>query len=120
MGLITDKVIVSKERSVEVEALFDSGATLCVIDRPIAEKAGFIIGDKVFEIEMANKQKAKYNYAIGEIEIKGCQAPMWASVLVDAEPAFPVIIGAVQMEVMGITLDPENKSYKISCRLPRL
>lgn len=120
MGEIRDRVTIFYKGSVSTEALFDTGASLSIIDEDVAKRAGMVIGDIAQDSVLADGSKVKYNLALGMIEVKGCQSPLYAGVLVDAKPIVPCLIGNTQMELMGITLDPEKKTYDVKCRLPRL
>jgi len=120
MGEIRDKVTISYKDSVETEALFDSGASLSIVDEDVAKKAGMVIGDIAQESILVDGSRVRYKLALGMIEVKGCKSPLYAGVLVGAKPIVSCLIGNTQMELMGITLNPEKKSYTVKCRLPRL
>lgn len=120
MGEIRDIVTIFYEGSVSTEAMFDSGASLSIVDEEVAKKAGMVIGDIAQESVLADGSKVEYRLALGMIEVRGCKSPLYAGVLVGAKPIVPCLIGNTQMELMGITLDPEKKTYDVKCRLPRL
>lgn len=121
MGEIKDKVELSflGKNGLEVEAFFDSGTTISVIDREIAKKADLLISPAITSIQTGSGEEIQCNPAFGFIKIKGCSSPLLAQVPIDKKLVEPVVIGVIQMEVMGIQLNPQEKSYSVSCKLPR-
>jgi len=122
MGEIRDKVELSfvGKDGLEVEAFFDSGATITVIDREIAKKAELLISPTIVTFKTASGEEIQCNPAMGMIKIKGCLSPILAQIPIDKKLVEPVVIGLVQMELMGITLNPQEKSYSVSCKIPRI
>lgn len=122
MGEIRDKVELSfvGKDGLEVEAFFDSGATITVIDGEIAKKADLLISPAIVKFKTASGEEIECNPAMGMIKIKGCSSPLLAQIPIDKKLIEPVVIGLTQMELMGIELDPQEKSYTVSCKLPRV
>lgn len=122
MGEIKDKVELSLlgKDGLEVEAFFDSGATLTVIDREIAEKADMLISSATVTFKTASGEEIKCNPALGMIKIKDCLSPIYAQIPIDRKLVEPVVIGYLQMELMGIELNLQEKSYTVSCKLPKV
>ena len=115
---IKDKVRISNGKgAVENEALFDTGATHCILDRDIAEKANITISTRPTLITLPDGRKINAYPAMGDIEIAGCKQPLYALVP-DTKPFYPITIGILQMEAMGVELNPKNGSYTVKCRSP--
>jgi clan AA aspartic protease len=94
-------------RSMEVEGLVDTGATLMVLPQYIIEGLGVPLVREV-TVTYANGRKAQRGVARGiVVEILGRDAVVDAIVEPDATT---VLIGQVPLEVMDLVIDPKRAS----------
>jgi clan AA aspartic protease len=94
-------------RTVEVDGLIDTGATLLVLPAEVVRKLGVPSGRQVM-VTYASGQKAERSVAQGiVIEISGRQAEVEAIVEPEART---VLIGQVPLEVMDLVVDPKKAS----------
>lgn len=92
-------------RSVEVEGLVDTVATLLVLPADVIQKLGVPLARQV-TVTYANGQKAQRSVARGiVVEILGRDAEVEA--IVEPEGA-KVLIGQVPLEVMDLVVDPKK------------
>ena len=110
MGKVVERVRITNifhpEKSVEVDALIDTGATMVVLPQDIVDKLGL---RKVREV--------KVRYANNKVEIK----PVYRAVIIEIfgrEGTFDVIgeeegsqplIGQVVLEVLDLIVDPKTR-----------
>ena len=107
--------LVGLKNEIETDALLDTGSTFGHVSKEFAEKAGFSIFDREVDITLADKSIAKMKLAIGIIEVNGCASPL--ATCIAEKYSYPIVIGTVQMEAMGIKIDPQ-RGYTISCKPP--
>jgi len=100
-GLIRPKEI----RSVEVEGLVDSGATVLTLPEELVEQLGLMRGGEV-EVTYADGRRGKRPTAFGvKIEILGRQAE--SHVLVEKQGT-KVLIGQTILEALDLIIDPKK------------
>lgn len=94
-------------RSVEVEALVDTGATMLVLPKDVAQQLGVSIGREV-RVAYADGREEKRGIAQGIIlEVQGRVAE--GEALVEATGT-KVLIGQVPLEVMDLIVDPKTQT----------
>ncbi len=98
---------IDRTRVIEVDALVDTGATLSIVPRAIAEE---------LKLEILRKDRVRTGAGIIEvdrglavIEIMGKEtvSEVWVSNTVDK-----VLIGAVTLELLGLEVDPVTRKLK--------
>lgn len=93
----------TKSRCTVVEALVDTGATLTVLPRRVAQELG-IEPIRVDEVQTgAGKIRIERGVAVIAIEGKETITEVWISDIIDR-----VIIGVVTLELLGLKLDPRT------------
>jgi clan AA aspartic protease len=110
MGLVwVDAVIRSPftDRAVAVKALVDTGATLTVVPRRVAEELQLpVIGRRR---AATAKGLTELDECLGVVEIMGRKAYTHILVLNDVDA---VLIGAVTLETLGFEVDPVTGKLK--------
>ena len=91
----------ARRRIVEVEALVDTGATLTVIPRRLAEKLGLGVTGKTVVETGAGRLTLDRTRIWIEIEGRGEIVPALISDVIDK-----VLIGVTTLEVLGLQVDP--------------
>lgn len=92
-------------RSIEVEGLVDTGATILVLPEELVERLGLLI-DREVTVTHANNSRARKKVARGAVvEILGRIAMVDCIV---EEPGARVLIGQVPLEVMDLVVDPKQ------------
>jgi len=110
MGKVVEKVkltsLFEPEKSVEVDAIIDTGATMVVLPRDIVEKLGL---RKMREVKVRyanNKVETKPIYGVVNIELKGRSANL--DVLVEEKDSQP-LIGQVLLELLDLIVEPKTR-----------
>ena len=110
MGKVVEKVkltsLFEPEKSVEVDAIIDTGATMVVLPRDIVEKLGL---RKMREVKVRyanNKVETKPIYGVVNIELKGRSANL--DVLVEEKGSQP-LIGQVLLELLDLIVEPKTR-----------
>jgi len=110
MGKVVEKVkltsLFEPEKSVEVEAVIDTGATMVVLPRDIVEELGL---RKMREVKVRyanNKMETKPIYGVVNIELKGRSANL--DVLVEEKGSQP-LIGQVLLELLDLIVEPKTR-----------
>ena len=110
MGKVVEKVkltsLFEPEKSVEVEAVIDTGATMVVLPMDIVEELGL---RKMGEVKVRyanNKVETKPIYGVVNIELKGRSANI--DVLVEEKGSQP-LIGQVLLELLDLIVDRTGK-----------
>jgi len=109
MGKVVERVRITNifhpEKSVEVDALIDTGATMVVLPQDIVDKLGL---RKVREVKVryANKVEIKPVYRAVIIEIFGREGTF--DVIGEEEGSQP-LIGQVVLEVLDLIVDPKTR-----------
>lgn len=119
MGEIKHKVRLSGlKKTVEVEALFDSGSTYGHIDKKLADEIGFVVLPQKFNVKFGDSTEKMMEATAGLIEIKGCVHPVMLGVQPHATPQLS--IGWTLMQAIGIKLDPKQERIILDeCKMPR-
>ena len=110
MGKVVEKVkltsLFEPEKSMEVEAVIDTGATMVVLPEDIVEELGL---RKMREVKVRyanNKVETKPIYGVVNIELKGRSANL--DVLVEEKRSQP-LIGQVLLELLDLIVDKTRK-----------
>jgi len=110
MGKVVEQVkltsLFEPEKSVEVEAVIDTGATMVVLPKDIVEELGL---RKMREVKVRyanNKVERKPIYGVVNIELKGRSANL--EVLVEEKGSQP-LIGQVLLELLDLIVDKTRK-----------
>jgi len=110
MGKIIEKVkltsLFNPKKSVEVEAVVDTGATMVVLPKDIVEALEL---RKVREVRVRyanNKVETKPIYGVVTIELKGRSANL--DVLVEEKGSQP-LIGQVLLELLDLVIEPKTR-----------
>lgn len=97
----------SMDKGVSVEALVDTGATLTLVPRRIADELQLpLIGKK--SVTTA-KGVAEFDECLGVVEIMGRRA--YSHILVSDDVEF-VLVGTVVLETLGLEVDPVTGKLK--------
>ena len=111
MGKVIEKVkftsLLDQTKSVEIEAVIDTGATMVVLPQNVVEKLGL---KKIRETRVRyanNKTELKSIYGVVTIEIKGRTGNF--DVLAEAEGSQP-LIGQVVLEILDLVVDPRTRT----------
>jgi len=89
------------DRSLEVRALIDTGATTLILPKSIAEKLGVrALGE--MEVELADGTARRVDYGVVEVELKGRRAPALTALVEKGE----VCVGVEVLERLGLAVDP--------------
>ena len=109
MGKVVEKVkltsLFEPEKSVEVEAVIDTGATMVVLPRDIVEELGLRKMREV-KVRYANNKETKPIYGVVNIELKGRSANI--DVLVEEKGSQP-LIGQVLLELLDLIVEPKTR-----------
>ena len=110
MGKIIERVkltnLFNPNKSVEVEAVVDTGATMVVLPKDIVEALEL---RKVREVKVRyanNKVETKPIYGVVTIELKGRSANL--DVLVEEKGSQP-LIGQVLLELLDLVIEPKTR-----------
>ena len=111
MGKVIEKVkitnLLDSTRSVEVEAVIDTGATMVVLPQNIVDKLG-LKGIREAKVRYANNStEPKSVYGVVTIEIKGRAGNF--DVLAEAEGSQP-LIGQVVLEILDLVVDSRTRT----------
>jgi clan AA aspartic protease len=119
MGKVIEKVkftsLFDPNKSIEVEAVIDTGATMVVLPQNLVDELGL---KKVREVKVRyanNATEVKSIYGVVTIEIKGRTGNF--DVLAEAEGSQP-LIGQVVLEVLDLVVDPKTRTLIPNPRSP--
>jgi len=111
MGKIIEKVkitnLLEPSKSIEVEAVIDTGATMVVLPQNIVDE---LMLKKIREVKVRyanNSTESKSIYGVVTIEIKGRTGNF--DVLAEAEGSQP-LIGQVVVEILDFVVDPRTRT----------
>jgi len=111
MGKIIEKVkitnLLEPSKSIEVEAVIDTGATMVVLPQNIVDE---LMLKKIREVKVRyanNSTESKSIYGVVTIEIKGRTGNF--DVLAEAEGSQP-LIGQVVLEILDFVVDPRTRT----------
>ncbi len=122
MGLIQAATLISGDRgSIEAKALYDTGASLSLIRRDLAEKVGAPVRlPEPMRFEMGRvgeflevRDQIALTFAVSGI-------PLLDSFLVADDLSEEAIVGARTMQKWGIQLDPEHERVIVDPKVARL
>jgi len=110
MGKVIEKAkltsLFEPEKSVEVDAVIDTGATMVVLPKDIVDALGL---RKVREVKVRyanNKVETRPIYGVVTIELKGRSANL--DVLVEEKGSQP-LIGQVLLELLDLIVEPKTR-----------
>lgn len=110
MGKVIEKVNVTNlfdtTKSIEIEAVIDTGATMVVLPQNIVNELGL---KKIREVKVKyanNKTESKSVYGVVTLEIKGRTGNF--DVLAEVEGSQP-LIGQVVLEILDLVVDPRTR-----------
>ena len=110
-GLLDPKCV----RSVEVEALVDTGATMLVLPADVVEKLG-LRHRGLRPVRYANGQVARVPWISGvKLEVLGRDAVFNA--LVEA-PGTTALIGQIPLEELDLIVDPKSRDVRVNPASP--
>lgn len=111
MGKVIEKVkltsLLDPTKSIEVDAVIDTGATMVVLPQSIVDELGL---RKIREVKVRyanNKTETKSIYGVVTIEIKGRTGNF--DVLAETEGSQP-LIGQVVLEILDLVVDLRAKT----------
>jgi clan AA aspartic protease len=111
MGKVIEKVkisnLIEKSKTVDIDAVIDTGATMVVLPQEIIEKLGL---KKIRDVKVKyanNKIEKKSIYGVVTIEIKGRIGNFDVSA---EEKGSQPLIGQVVLEVLDLIVDPRTKT----------
>lgn len=106
MGLfrVTARLTGPDERSEQVELLVDTGATLLVVPRPLADRLG-LQPRRSQAVVIAGGQKGEWPVAEVRLAIDGREVTTPCFIA----PAGPALLGAVALESLFLAADPVAK-----------
>jgi clan AA aspartic protease len=96
-----------QEKSIEIDAVIDTGATMVVLPQNIIDELGL---RKIREAKVKyanNKTESKLIYGVATVEIKGRTGNF--DVLAEAEGSQP-LIGQVVLEILDLMIDPRTRT----------
>ncbi|MGQ9626218.1 MAG: retroviral-like aspartic protease family protein [Anaerolineae bacterium] len=109
MGRVIGKVKIENlfdpAKSIEVDAVVDTGATMLVLPQNIVDELNL---KKIREVSVRyanNKKELKSIYGVVTVEIKGRSGNF--DVLAEAEDSQP-LVGQVVLEILDLVVDPKT------------
>ena len=122
MGLLIKKLLIEGQKGkVELDVLFDTGASYSFIKKEIAEKIGILVDlvePKKFLLADGKKRLRITKLVNLQININGCKVT--DEVLVAENLSDDMIIGATTMQKWRIKLDMENERVIIDPKVVQL
>jgi len=102
MGHVRELVkLYHRGRSLSVEALIDTGATVLILPRKVAEELGTeVLGE--MDVELADGTVKRMPYTVVEVELSSRRAPVLAAIVDGGE----VCVGVEALERLGLAVDP--------------
>ena len=111
MGKVIERVkitnLLDPTKSVKVEAVIDTGATMIVLPQNIVRKLGLRRIRKVKVKYANNSTESKSIYGVVTLEIKGRTGNF--DILAEVEGSQP-LIGQVALEVLDLVVDPRTRT----------
>jgi clan AA aspartic protease len=119
MGKVTEKIkltnLFDPTKSVEVEAVIDTGATMLVLPQDIIDELGL---KKMREVKYANnKTETKTIYGVVTVEMCGRAGEF--NVLGEPEGAQP-LVGQIILEQLDLIVDPSTRRVIPNPRSPEM
>ena len=119
IGKVVEKIKVTNfkdpSKSVEIEAIIDTGATMSVLPMDLIQKLGLEKIDEVSVRYVDNSVKRKEVYGWIILEIAGRKAVF--DVLAESEGAQP-LIGQIVLERLDLVIEPSTKKVISNPRSP--
>ncbi|MEM2292794.1 MAG: hypothetical protein QXO15_06835 [Nitrososphaerota archaeon] len=119
MGKVVEKVkftnVFKPEKSIEIEALIDTGATMASLPIDIVENLGLIEIDRRRVRYADNRVELKPVYGVVTIEIKGRIGNF--DVIGEVKGSQP-LIGQVVLETLDLLVDPTTRKVIANPRSP--
>lgn len=111
MGKVIEKAkitnLIDPTKSVEIETVIDTGATMVVLPQNIVDKLGLKRIREVKAKYANNRVELKSIYGVVTIEIKGRIGNF--DVLAEAKDSQP-LIGQVVLEILDLVVDPRTRT----------
>jgi clan AA aspartic protease len=111
VGKVIEKIkitsLLEPIKSMEVEAVVDTGATMVVLPQDIVDRLGL---NKIREVNVKyanNRTESKTIYGVVTLEVKGRTGNF--DVLAEAENSQP-LIGQVVLEILDLVVDPRTRT----------
>ena len=121
MGKVMEKVkltsLFEPKKSVEVDAVIDTGATMVVLPKDIVDALGLRKVREVKVIYANNKVETKPIYGVVTIELKGRSANL--DVLVEEKGSQP-LIGQVLLELLDLIVEPKTRKLILNPASPEM
>jgi len=121
MGKVVERVkitnLLDPSKSLEIEAVIDTGATMLVLPQGIVDKLGL---KKMREVKVRyanNKTETKAVYGVVTVEIQGRAGEF--NVLAESEGSQP-LIGQIILEQLDLIVDPRTKKVIPNPRSPEM
>jgi len=121
MGKVIEKVkltnLLDSTKSVEIEAVVDTGATMLILPEDIVNKLGL---DKIEEVRVKyanNHIETKEIYGVVRLELKGRIGNF--DVLVENEGSQP-LIGQIVLERLDLVVEPSTRKITPNPRSPEM
>jgi len=121
MGKVIEKVKITNfldpTKSVEVEAVIDTGATMVVLPQDLVEKLDLRKMREATVRYANNKTETKSIYGVVTVEIKGRAGEF--NVLAESEGCQP-LVGQIVLEQLDLVVDPSTRMVMPNPRSPEM
>ncbi len=121
MGKVIEKIKITnlfeQTKSIEVEAVIDTGATMLVLPKNIVEELNL---KKMREVNVRyanNKTEVKAVYGVVTVEIKGRAGEF--NILAEPEGSQP-LVGQIILEQLDLVVDPSTRKVIPNPRSPEI
>jgi predicted aspartyl protease len=105
----------SDVRTVEIEALVDTGATMLVLPGPVVEKLGLPVRG-YRDVRYANGHTARVA-RVGGIQFEVLGRDMTCDALVEPDGTL-ALIGQLQLEALDLIVDPKSRELRVNPESP--
>lgn len=106
---VTGEGDVIPERAVRREALVDTGATMTVVNREVAELAELILSKRIEFFETADGRRVKFWPASALVQVAGCRLAQIVVAVADIGDDNPIILGHDYMQRTGMVVGPRDR-----------
>lgn len=106
---VTGEGDVIPERAVRREALVDTGATMTVVNREVAELAELILSKRVEFFETADGRRVKFWPASALVQVAGCRLAQIVVAVADIGDENPIILGHDYRQRTGMIVGPRDR-----------
>jgi len=121
MGKVIEKVKITNlfepAKSIEVEAVIDTGATMLVLPQNLIEKLDLRKMREATVRYANNKTEVRSIYGVVTVEIKGRAGEF--NVLAEAEGSQP-LVGQIVLEQLDLVIDPSARTVMPNPRSPEM